>query len=50
MFFHDGYPVSSTMAINSGAFKLCGEMMMSEMHGGPAPNFFTFKNILVVDW
>lgn len=40
MFFHDGYPVLSTMAINSGDFKLCGEvMMMSVLQGGPAPNF-----------
>lgn len=40
MFFCDGYPVLSTIAINSGDFKLCGEvMMMSVMQGGPAPNF-----------
>ena len=39
MFFHDGYPVPSTMAINSGDFKLCGEVMiMSVLQGGPAPN------------
>ena len=40
MFFNNGYPVLSTMAINNGDFKLCGEvMMMSVMQGDPAPNF-----------
>lgn len=39
-FFSNGFPVSSTMALNGGDFKLCGEIMgMSVIQGGPAPNF-----------
>ena len=41
-YFTNGYPVLSTMAINGGEFKLCGEIMgMSVMQGGPAPNFLS---------
>ena len=37
-FFHDGRPVSSTIAISSGECRLCGEIMgMSILQGGPAP-------------
>ena len=39
-FFNNGYPVLSTMAINAGEFRMCGEIMgMSLVQGGPAPSF-----------
>lgn len=39
-YFNNGYPVLSTMAINGGEFRTCGEIMgMSVVQGGPAPNF-----------
>lgn len=39
-FFPNGQPIQSTLAITSGDFKLCGEVMgMSILQGGPAPNF-----------
>lgn len=41
-YFSNGYPVISTMAINSGEFKMCGEIMgMSVMQGGPGSHFLS---------
>ena len=39
-FFCNGKPIQSTLALTSGDFNLCGEIMgMSILQGGPAPNF-----------
>jgi hypothetical protein len=41
-YFCDGKPIQSTLALTSGDFNLCGEIMgMSILQGGPAPNFMS---------
>ena len=40
--FWNGEPVVSTLALVSGEMKHAGELMvLSILHGGPAPNFLT---------